>query len=83
MTRRVMLWLGAAMLLVPLTSVGQVAGDAGNPHLVRYEGSGGGPGAGRHIVFIAGDHDLVVRAVDRHRITRLAVQPRAEDPPTD
>jgi type 1 glutamine amidotransferase len=29
---------------------------AQNPHLVRYEGAGG-PGAGRHIVMLAGDHE--------------------------
>ena len=30
--------------------------SAQNPHLVVYEG-GKGPGAGKHIVFLAGDHE--------------------------
>ena len=33
-----------------------IAALAQNPHLVVYEGSGG-PGAGKHIVFLAGDHE--------------------------
>jgi type 1 glutamine amidotransferase len=56
MTRRVLLWLGAAVLFVPWTLAGQETGAGSNPHVVRYEGTGG-PGVGRHIVFIAGDHE--------------------------
>jgi hypothetical protein len=42
--------LCGATALVPATAAAQ------NPHLVRYEGEGG-PGRGKHIVFLAGDHE--------------------------
>ncbi len=32
------------------------AAAAQNPHLIVYEGENG-PGRGRHIVFLAGDHE--------------------------
>src|SRR5258707_11085885 len=41
-------WVGFAML--------PAAAAAQNPHLVVYQG-GKGPGAGKHIVFLAGDHE--------------------------
>src|SRR6188768_3404554 len=34
-----------------------VAAAAQNPNLVVYEGAKGGPGKGKHIVFLAGDHE--------------------------
>ena len=44
-------------LVVCLGSLGPVASAAAqNPHLVVYEGSQG-PGLGKHIVFLAGDHE--------------------------
>lgn len=52
MTQRVRLLLVLAVLgLCPGTSV-----YAQNPHLVVYEGDKG-PGRGKHIVFLAGDHE--------------------------
>ncbi len=54
MIRRAMVWLVA--VAAAAMSLGAWAQEAPNPHLVTYEGTGG-PGAGRHIVFIAGDHE--------------------------
>src|SRR6188768_3345829 len=34
-----------------------VAAAAQNPNLVVYEGAKGGPGSGKHIVLLAGDHE--------------------------
>ena len=58
-------WAGAALFAALLSSpvpVVAAAGTAsgfvfqGNPHLVRYQGTEG-PGLGKHIVLIAGDHE--------------------------
>jgi type 1 glutamine amidotransferase len=60
MTERVKTWmLAAAVLCAPSLAGAQApvaAGSAANPHLVSYAGASG-PGAGKHIVFIAGDHE--------------------------
>ena len=59
MTRQVSAWLVAAALMgvpAPARSQGTVATPAANPHLVTYQGTNG-PGAGKHIVFLAGDHE--------------------------
>lgn len=46
-----------AILLAAAVSLGlPTAVAAQNPHLVVYEGTSG-PGAGKHIVFLAGDHE--------------------------
>jgi hypothetical protein len=42
--------IGAGWLLAPAAAAAQ------NPHLVVYQGTQG-PGAGKHIVFLAGDHE--------------------------
>lgn len=55
MTQRLAAWF-AVTGLVLMTGVVCAQNAAGNPHLVTYEGSSG-PGRGRHIVFIAGDHE--------------------------
>jgi hypothetical protein len=47
---RVLALLCLALIAVP------AAGLAQNPHLVTYKGDKG-PGAGKHIVFLAGDHE--------------------------
>lgn len=48
----------AAALLCPQHATAQPANPpaASNPHLVVYKGDSG-PGAGKHIVFLAGDHE--------------------------
>lgn len=47
----------AAMLVVTLLGLGlSAAAHAQNPHLVVYKGDAG-PGVGKHIVFLAGDHE--------------------------
>jgi len=54
MMRRLTTWIVAiALVAVPRLAWTQAAA---NPHLVTYEGTTG-PGVGRHIVFIAGDHE--------------------------
>ena len=56
-SRRV--WCSALAALLALTTPWSIKGqDApdNNPHLVTYEGIDG-PGAGKHIVFLAGDHE--------------------------
>lgn len=56
MIRRAMVAVAALVAaLVPVQARAQAAPPA-NPHLVTYAGTSG-PGAGRHIVFIAGDHE--------------------------
>src|SRR6187401_49881 len=42
--------------LVPALLLTATVASAQNPHLVVYEGSKG-PGAGKHIVLISGDHE--------------------------
>jgi Trehalose utilisation len=49
MTKRVVVWLIGFALLASVAA-------AQNPHLVVYEGDKG-PGHGKHIVFLAGDHE--------------------------
>lgn len=60
MTERVKTWvLVIALLCVPAAAGAQApaaAGSRANPHLVTYQGASG-PGTGKHIVFIAGDHE--------------------------
>jgi len=41
---------------VPTLAVAQNEGTAENPHRIEFQGTTG-PGAGKHIVFIAGDHE--------------------------
>lgn len=63
MTMRARVALARACIAV-LASLGasaapaaaQVAGASGNPHRIDFEGSSG-PGAGKYIVFISGDHE--------------------------
>lgn len=53
------MWFAWTMaMLVPVASGAQSVGSGAtaNPHLVVYQGDRG-PGVGRHIVFIAGDHE--------------------------
>ena len=51
MTRRIAIVLAlAGCLVLPAAALAQ------NPHLVVYQGTSG-PGAGKHIVFLAGDHE--------------------------
>ena len=45
----------AGILLVALTSL-TAAGQTDNPHRIVYRGERG-PGLGKHIVFLAGDHE--------------------------
>ena len=52
MTRQLLVVLAACGVLAGSTAVAR----AQNPHLVVYEGTGG-PGAGKHIVLLAGDHE--------------------------
>jgi type 1 glutamine amidotransferase len=60
MTERVKTCVVVAILLcLPAIASAQApaaAGAVANPHLVTYEGTSG-PGAGKHIVLIAGDHE--------------------------
>jgi type 1 glutamine amidotransferase len=60
MTERVKTWaLAAAVLCAPSLAGAQApaaAGSVANPHLVTYQGTSG-PGAGKHIVLISGDHE--------------------------
>src|SRR5215207_8021202 len=46
---------GALLVLAALLAVPALAA-AQNPHLIVYEGDSG-PGGGKHIVFLAGDHE--------------------------
>lgn len=48
--------LTAVLFAVPVILHAQSAATESNPHLVVYEGSDG-PGTGKHIVFLAGDHE--------------------------
>jgi type 1 glutamine amidotransferase len=48
--------LAAAVLLCAAVWVPTRAAGAANPHLVTYEGDRG-PGRGKHLVFLAGDHE--------------------------
>lgn len=48
--------LACAVALSAAQPVSAQPGAGGNPHLVTYEGTTG-PGRGRHIVFLAGDHE--------------------------
>lgn len=48
--------LAAAVALCALAAVLPVPAAAQNPHLLVYEGESG-PGHGKHIVFLAGDHE--------------------------
>jgi type 1 glutamine amidotransferase len=49
-----LLWSPAVMVAAGVTASGFAFQD--NPHLVRYQGTEG-PGLGKHIVLIAGDHE--------------------------
>ncbi|MEO8522590.1 MAG: hypothetical protein ABI603_14570, partial [Acidobacteriota bacterium] len=54
-----LLALGVLACAVGLSAAQPVSAQPGagrNPHLVTYEGTAG-PGRGRHIVFLAGDHE--------------------------
>ncbi len=53
---RVLTVVRCLALMVVLMAPGVLWAQAANPHLVTYEGTSG-PGAGKHIVFIAGDHE--------------------------
>lgn len=47
---------GVAMLVLPHVVMAQAVAAPANPHLVRYQGDRG-PGVGKHIVFVSGDHE--------------------------
>lgn len=51
----IMRHLAAGILLAALATF-TLAGQAGNPHLIVYRGERG-PGLGKHIVWLAGDHE--------------------------
>lgn len=69
--------LVVAILSAPAAPWAQVAG---NPHLVTYDGSDG-PGQGKHIVFVSGDHEYrseeslpaLARILSRHYGFRTSV----------
>lgn len=58
MNRTIVGWMTAAVVTLTTIAVSGQGGvpPAANPHLVVYQGDRG-PGAGKHIVFIVGDHE--------------------------
>jgi type 1 glutamine amidotransferase len=51
-----LLVLSAVLLVLPTALLAPAAAQEANPHLVVYEGTEG-PGVGKHVVLIAGDHE--------------------------
>ena len=66
MRRRVL--LGVLALAVGLWPDTASAQAGANPHLVTYRGERG-PGLGKHIVFIGGDHEYRSEAVSYTHLT--------------